>query len=119
MRYICSGVTFSLQLLSVPFRWGLCSVFAWWRDSQRDPYSSSRFLRGGATGGASRRLSVGLNDATVRQAVQRLPSPLKRLMQQILDPNPVGIPLSKLTEGGDPCFTGRETLHNTLRFGVG
>ncbi|KAL8454929.1 hypothetical protein Emag_001295 [Eimeria magna] len=87
-------------------RWGLCSVFAWWLDSRRDPYSAARFARGGGgPGGPPRGFSIGLDEGALRQAMLRLPSPLQQVLQQILNAKPQGVPLSKLTGGDDPLLT--------------
>ncbi|KAL8275800.1 hypothetical protein Esti_000363 [Eimeria stiedai] len=96
-------------------RWGLCSVFAWWLDSRRDPYSAVRFARGGgpsegSLGGAPRGFSIGLDDEALRQALLRLPSPLQQLLQQILSARASCVPLSKLTAGEGPCFAGKSIL---------
>ncbi|KAL8429827.1 hypothetical protein ACSSS7_006275 [Eimeria intestinalis] len=95
-------------------RWGLCSVFAWWLDSRRDPYSVARFSRGGgSTGGPNgasiggpNGFSIGLDEETLRQAMVRLPSQLQQLLQQISSATVESVPLSKLSTGENPCFAG-------------
>ncbi|XP_026191052.1 uncharacterized protein LOC34619705, partial [Cyclospora cayetanensis] len=91
-------------------RWGLCAVFAWWLDSRRDPYSAGRYLHGNAStvaaSSAVRGVSIRLNEAFLRQAMQRISGPLQRLMQQLLCVTHAAPPLVKLAEGNNPCFAG-------------
>ncbi|CDJ36055.1 SCY kinase (incomplete catalytic triad), putative [Eimeria mitis] len=87
-------------------RWGLCSVFAWWQECLRDPYSSARPLRSNRTDAVSYGLAIGINDASFHKAMHKLAPPLQRLMRKILDSSNSAPPLSKLVDGGDPCFTG-------------
>lgn len=81
-------------------------MFAWWHECLRDPYSSGRPLRSKRSDAISCGLSIGLSDATFHKAMSQLALPLQRLMRKILDSSGSAAPLSKLIDGGDPCFTG-------------
>ncbi|CDJ60097.1 SCY kinase (incomplete catalytic triad), putative [Eimeria maxima] len=87
-------------------RWGLCSVFAWWQECLRDPYSSVRPVRSNRNDGSSCGLSIGISDASFQRALHKVPPALQRLMRRILDSSGSAVRLSKLTDGGDPCFAG-------------